>query len=348
MTESSQVADERLRVLVVDDSAVVRQVMSLLLGRHGMAVDVASDPLIAIERIKKARPDVIVLDLEMPRMNGATFLQRLHCEDPIPIVLCTGASDAAVDAAATLAGPGVRVVRKPKVGLSAFLHETADAFVDAVRTSARERPSRIEGQAAYVDGLIAIGASTGGPRAVRTILEAMPKDAPPILIVQHMPATFTRAFAEQLDAVCAIDVREARDGDRLRSGRALVAPGDKHLRVERRGGRLYANVNSGPFVSRHRPSVDVLFHSVARECGPAAIGVLLTGMGDDGADGLHAMQRAGALTLAQDRESSVVFGMAAQAIRRGAADGVLPLGEMAGAILKSGLRGAPPSIRVKV
>jgi two-component system chemotaxis response regulator CheB len=199
-----------------------------------------------------------------------------------------------------------------------------------------------------VDGLIAIGASTGGPRAVRTILEAMPRDAPPILVVQHMPAAFTRAFAEQLNSACAIDVREARDGERLRSGRALVAPGDKHLRVERRGGRYVATVSGGPFVSRHRPSVDVLFESVARACGPAAIGVLLTGMGDDGAEGLLAMQRAGALTLAQDRESSVVFGMAAQAIRRGAAHGVLPLDEMAPTILRSGLRGAPSSMRVKI
>jgi two-component system chemotaxis response regulator CheB len=340
---------ERLRVLVVDDSAVVRQVVSLLLKRHGMEVDVAIDPVVALERMKKARPDVIILDLVMPRMDGATFLRHLKSEGPIPVVLCSVAPDADVDAAASLAGPGVKIVRKPRIGLSDFLHESSNAFVEAVRSAARARPVRIDDlPSSKVDGLIAIGASTGGPRAVRTILEAMPRDAPPILVVQHMPAAFTRAFAEQLNAACAIDVREARDGERLRSGRALVAPGDKHLRVERRGGRYFASVGSGPFVSRHRPSVDVLFESVAGACGPAAIGVLLTGMGDDGAEGLLAMQRAGALTLAQDRESSVVFGMAAQAIRRGAAHGVLPLDEMAPTILRSGLRGAPSSMRVKI
>jgi two-component system chemotaxis response regulator CheB len=347
--------DERgpLRVLVVDDSAVVREVLTTLLSNEeDMRVETAPDPIIAMDKMKRARPDVVVLDLNMPRMNGLDFLRRIMATDPIPVVICSGVAEEGTEAAfQAIAEGAVEIVRKPKVGLSEFLYESAVTLIDVVRAASQARVGSARGRlplsvpssqlrAAPPSrvGVVAVGASTGGPEAVRTVLDVLPPDAPPVLIVQHMPEHFTRAFAARLDATSALTVREASDGDRLERGRALVAPGNKHMRLVRRGGHLVVEVGSGPFVSRHRPSVDVLFRSVAEVAAGDAVGVLLTGMGDDGAEGLLEMRRAGAATVAQDEASCVVFGMPARAIQRGAAEEVVPLDSMADTILRLSAR----------
>ncbi|HET7294657.1 MAG TPA: chemotaxis response regulator protein-glutamate methylesterase [Vicinamibacteria bacterium] len=343
----------RLQVLVVDDSAVVRQAMIGILTREpGLSVSVASDPLIALSKMERARPDVIVLDLEMPRMDGFTFLRKLMAEDPIPVVVCAGLAERGTDAALRATEEGaVAVVAKPRVGVGGFLEESAQMLIDTIRGAAEARPrsrglsARTSSQPARArstpsagarnpDAILALGASTGGTEALREILEAMPADAPGIVIVQHMPPVFTRTFAERLDRCCRIEVKEAEPGDRVAQGRALVAPGDRHLSVQRGGGGYLVETADGPLVSRHRPSVDVLFHSVARAAGANAVGAILTGMGDDGARGLFAMRQAGARTLAQDEASCVVFGMPKEAIARGAVGDVLPLQRMAGALLE--------------
>ncbi len=341
-------------VLVVDDSAVVRQAMSQILGRAGMTVATAPDPLIALEKLARARPDAILLDIEMPRMDGLTFLQRVMQEDPIPVVVCSG-----------LAGPGsevalqalelgaVDIVVKPRLGVKGFLEESAQRLVHVVRAAAqarvgrRVRPPRVEklGADAVLPArapvairqtthkVVVVGASTGGTEALRVLLEAMPPDAPGIAIVQHMPEVFTAQFARRLDETCRVEVKEAQQDDRLVSGRALVAPGNRHLQVRRSGALYVVDVVDGPPVSLHRPSVDVLFRSAARACGENAVGVILTGMGSDGADGLAEMKRAGARTIAQDEATSVVFGMPREAIARGCVDEVLPIERIAGTVL---------------
>jgi two-component system chemotaxis response regulator CheB len=346
-----------LRVLVVDDSAVVRQgLLQLLTRAGGFSVEVASDPLIAQAKLERARPDVIVLDLEMPRMDGLTFLRKLMRESPLPVVVCSGLVGAGSEAALQALDEGaVEVIAKPRLGVGDFLRESAVQLVDAVRGAALARWARSPARARQplaaprpsgvprppgalltvtTDQVVAVGASTGGTDALRRILEAMPPDCPGLAIVQHMPEVFTSAFARHLQQRCRIEVKEAVDGDSLREGRALIAPGNRHLRVVRSGGHYRVEVVSGPLVCRHRPSVDVLFHSTARAAGRNAVGVILTGMGDDGADGLLAMKRAGAATLAQDEASCVVFGMPREAIARGAVDEVLPLEHIPAALLR--------------
>ncbi|HET7824535.1 MAG TPA: chemotaxis-specific protein-glutamate methyltransferase CheB [Anaeromyxobacter sp.] len=344
-----------LRVLVVDDSAVVRQALAAILSRAGMAVAVAADPVIATEKMRRERPDAIVLDLEMPRMDGLTFLRELMARDPLPVVVCSGAVGEAGGAALQALEEGaVEIIAKPRLGVKGFLEESAARLVDAVRAAAQARVRRpraahagappaagptpvrraIAPAAARPPKLVAVGASTGGPEAIRAILERLPPDAPPLVVVQHMPEPFTAAFARRLAGICRVEVREARDGDRVRAGLALVAPGNHHVAVRRGGGQLRVDVVDGPLVSGHRPSVDVLFRSVARAAGAGAVGVLLTGMGDDGAEGLCEMRAAGAHTIAQDEDTSVVFGMPGEAIARGAAAEVLPLGLVATAILE--------------
>ncbi len=346
-----------VRVLVIDDSAVVRLTLSTILGRiPGFTVTVAADPLIALDGIARARPDVIVLDLELPRMDGLTFLRRLMREDPIPVVVCSGLVGAGTEAALQAMEEGaVAVVAKPRLGVRDFLEGSAVMLEDAVRgaVAARPRPRTSDLRRAappplasvparrpsrspslQTDRVVALGASTGGTEALRTILEVMPPDCPALVIVQHMPEVFTRAFANRLDAQCRIEVQEAADGDRLVEGRALIAPGNRHTAVVRDGPHYAVQVTDGVLVSRHRPSVDVLFHSVAGAAGANGVGVILTGMGADGADGLLAMRRAGAATLAQDEATSVVFGMPKEAIERGAAEAVLPLSEIAAALLR--------------
>jgi two-component system, chemotaxis family, protein-glutamate methylesterase/glutaminase len=338
---------KRLDVLIVDDSAVARQVLSAVLSAAGMNVRVAPDPLFALKKLEQLEPDVVVLDLEMPRMDGLTFLKQLNRERPIPVVICSGTTDSdGAKAIEALELGAAEVVTKPKTAVREFLFESSVMLVDAVTAAAatrlklREpRPSSAP-RARFLEGgagsnrVIALGASTGGPEALRVILSALPRDAPPVVVAQHMPAGFTKAFAKMLDRESAIEVREAVGGDVLRPGLALIAPGGRHLTVKRVAGHLLADLSAGPLVSRHRPSVDVLFDSVARELGARAVGVLLTGMGDDGARGLLAMRRAGGFALAQDEASSAVFGMPKVAMDLGAVDQVASLEAMADAILQ--------------
>jgi two-component system chemotaxis response regulator CheB len=345
-------------VLVVDDSAVVRQIMTaVLVEDRRLTVEVAADPLIAMEKMKRARPDVILLDLEMPRMDGLTFLQKIMAEDPIPVVVCSGVARQGTEMALRALDLGaVDIVTKPKIGVADFLRDSAVMLIDSIRAAAgaRLRPrglvsrapsasprissSRAAGSkrssSARAAQVIAVAASTGGPDALRSLLQALPTDVPGMVIVQHMPAAFTAAFAARLDQVCRIEVKEAAHGDRVLRGRALIAPGDRHLRLCRSRCDYTVAVAKGRLVSRHRPSADVLFRSVARAAAANAVGVLLTGMGSDGAAGLVEMKNAGATTIAQDEASCVVFGMPREAIALGAVDKGTALDAIPAAILK--------------
>lgn len=345
-----------LKVLVVDDSAMVRQVLVAVLSeKHGFRVTVAADPLIAIEKMKKSLPDVILLDLEMPRMDGMTFLRKLMGENPLPVVICSGLTGPNTDAAIrALENGAVDVITKPKIGIRGFLEESTVLLEDTVRAAAaaRVRKSRRRQESSrserHADGnpsslcpgkekekIIAIGASTGGTEALLHLFERMPQDCPGIVAVQHMPEGFTAAFARRLNNNCAIEVREAVDGDQVLPGRAYIAPGNRHTYVRRMGPTYFLEVRDGALVSRHRPSVNVLFRSVAQAAGSNAVGVLLTGMGDDGADGLLEMKLANAFTIAQDEATCVVFGMPREAILLGAAEEVLPLHRIPQAMLRS-------------
>ncbi len=354
----------RLQVLVVDDSAVVRQVLSAVLSQEpGIVVTTAADPVIAIEKMQRARPDVILLDLEMPRMDGLTFLRKIMAEDPIPVIICSGATGEGTEAAFRAIEEGaVEIVKKPEVGVKEFLHESALILIEAVRGAARARllprrpqrpvqprltadavlpPLHKPMPAIATERIVAIGASTGGTEALRSVLEAMEPAAPGIVIVQHMPEAFTAAFARRLDQSCRIRVKEAANGDQVVAGQALIAPGNRHTMLVRRGKNYTVEVADGPLVSRHRPSVDVLFRSVALAAGPNAVGVIMTGMGDDGADGLLEMKRAGAATIAQDESTCVVFGMPKEAIDRGAVDEIVALPRIPSAIMKRVGPGSP-------
>jgi two-component system chemotaxis response regulator CheB len=327
---------------------------AVLAQEEDIEVRVASDPLIAMYKMRQTRPDVLLLDVEMPRMDGLTFLRNIMADDPIPTLICSSVATQGTDAALRALDLGaVGIVTKPKIGVNGFLHESAVMLIDMVRSAAQAR-MRSRGLAPAnhksppktprcevlswrpaAGRIIAIGASTGGTEALSEILSAMPPDAPAMVIVQHMPEYFTAAFANRLNATCRITVKEAADGDRIASGTALVAPGNRHMSVHRANGHCIVQIKDGPLVSRHRPSVDVLFHSVAEAFGPNALGVILTGMGNDGAHGLLSMKHAGASTIAQDESTSVVFGMPKQAIAVQAADNVVPLHEIAALILAS-------------
>lgn len=342
---------EKIHVLVVDDSAVVRQVMQAVLGTdRNITVSVAADPIIALGKIDKQPPNVVITDIEMPRMDGLTFIRKIMAEKPLPVVVCSGLAEKGTELAlSALALGAVEVITKPKLGVRDFLHESAIMLLDAVWSAAhaRVRP-RVLPQPAprnsadamlskavaptirvTTDKVVAIGASTGGTEALRDVLIAMPPGCSGIVIVQHMPELFTRAFADRLNRECKIEVKEAARGDRILNGRALIAPGNHHLLVQRSGAHYVVEVKDGPLVSRHRPSVDVLFRSVAKSVGQNAVGVIMTGMGDDGAQGLLEMRQSGAFTIAQDEESCVVFGMPKEAINIGAACTVLPLRHIA-------------------
>jgi two-component system chemotaxis response regulator CheB len=338
-----------LHALVVDDSAVARKTISLVLTRAGMTVTTAPDAAAAQVRLAAARPDVLVLDLVMPGMDGLTFLRRLMRESPLPVVVCsTSTGPGSVAAIEALSEGATAVVEKRALGLAgspeaAQLEEAVRAAggasvrrarpsVPAVRAPAAPPP------AAASEALIAIGASTGGTGAIEALLCAMPAASPPIVVVQHMPAGFTRALAARLDRLSPFTVREAAGGEVPAPGLVLVAPGGRHLRLRRSRGGWVTELGDDAPVSRHRPSVDVLFHSVAEAAGARAVGVLLTGMGEDGAEGLLAMRRAGAWTIAQDESTSVVFGMPGEAIRRGAVDEVLPLPRIAPALVSHAAR----------
>ncbi|HVI06693.1 MAG TPA: chemotaxis response regulator protein-glutamate methylesterase [Candidatus Binatia bacterium] len=348
---AKQKPGEKLHVLVVDDSAVVRQVMQTILQTdRRITVSVAADPLIAMAKMQKSRPDVIITDLEMPRMDGLTFMRKIMLDSPLPVVICSGFAAKGTDLALRALEEGaVEIITKPRLGVRDFLHESAVQLLDVVWSAAEARivarpgiiaPDRLTADAVFplprksshpiaCQGLIAVGASTGGTEALRVFLSAMPASCAPIVIVQHMPENFTRAFADRLNRECAIEVKEASDGLQLHNGLAVIAAGNFHCVVNRNRTSLSINIMNGPLVSRHRPSVDVLFRSVAVHVGGKAVGVLMTGMGDDGAQGLLEMKQSGAFTIAQDEATCIVFGMPREAIARGAADLVLPLEQIA-------------------
>ncbi|MBI1174657.1 MAG: chemotaxis-specific protein-glutamate methyltransferase CheB [Sideroxydans sp.] len=356
----------KISVLVVDDSAVVRQVVTEVLGgAPGIEViGAAADPLFAMERMKRQWPDVIVLDVEMPRMDGITFLKKIMAEKPTPVVICSTITQqgAATTMQAFEAG-AVAVVPKPDIGSRRKqMEDAASDLIHAVRSAAQANVNRLQAtpapaqpapklnadavlppashaMAQTTERIVAMGTSTGGTQALEAVLSVLPRVCPGIVIVQHMPEKFTAAFASRLDSISQIEVREAKNGDRVVPGTALIAPGGKHMLLKRSGAQYHVEVIDGPLVNRHRPSVDVLFRSVAKFAGKNALGVIMTGMGDDGARGLKEMREAGARTVAQDEDSCVVFGMPKEAIKLGCVEQVLALREIPGAITGYGMRG---------
>ena len=344
-----------VRVLVVDDSAVVRQVLSELLSREpGIeVVGTAADPYLAREKIKRLNPDVLTLDVEMPRMDGLAFLENLMRLRPMPVVMVSSLTERGAEVTLqALALGAVDFVTKPKLGVAQGLAEYAGEIVAKVKGAARARvqpllrpaqrpgppaprsPAPMAARFRTTDRLIAIGASAGGTEAIRAVLEQMPADAPAVVLTQHIPGGFSRAFVERLDRHSPMLVREASDGEPVLPGHAYLPPGDNHLRVIRDGARWRCRIDDGPPVNRHRPAVDVLFRSVARNAGPNAIGAILTGMGDDGAHGLLEMLEAGASTLVQDEASSVVWGMPGAAVRLGAAQDIVALEDIPARLLE--------------
>ena len=349
----------KIRVLVVDDSAIVRQTLSDIIASDPdlEVAATASDPFAAVQRIAEEVPDVITLDIEMPKMDGLTFLQKLMAQHPVPVVICSTLVEAGCETTLRAFEFGaVDIILKPKLGTRLFLEESRVHICDAIKAAARARVVKHTGSLKVqpkltadamlakassqamlqtTERVVAVGASTGGTEALRVFLEALPADAPGMVIVQHMPEVFTAAFARRLDTLCAVTVKEAEDRDSVIPGRVLIAPGNKHTMLQRSGARYFVEVRDGPLVCRHRPSVDVLFRSVARYAGRNAVGVILTGMGDDGAAGMAELKAAGAFTIAQDEATSVVFGMPNEAIKRGAVERVLPLPRIAAEVLRA-------------
>jgi len=348
-----------VKVLIVDDSAVVRQTMAeILSGDPEIEVmGTAGDPFVAAEKIAVEVPDVITLDIEMPRMDGLTFLRRLMAQRPIPVVVCSSLAGKHAESGLKALDLGaVEIIEKPRLGTKVFLEESKVRIRDVVKAAARVRPRTpaparavepklsadavLARPAAHAmiqttEKVVVVGASTGGTEALKVFLEALPADSPGIVIVQHMPEHFTREFARRLDGLCRVSVKEAENDDTVLRGRALIAPGNHHLLLRRSGARYCVEVKDGPLVSRHRPSVDVLFRSAARYAGRNAVGVIMTGMGDDGARGMAELHEAGARTIAQDEESCVVYGMPKEAVKLGAVDRVLPLDRIAAEILRA-------------
>jgi len=349
---------KRVRVLIVDDSSLVRQTLSDIIGSDPdlEVMGTAADPFIAAERISREMPDVITLDVEMPRMDGITFLQKIMSQRPIPVVICSSLAESGSDTALKALEYGaVEIIQKPKLGTKTFLEESRIRICDVVKAAAISQPRRVvklqkiqpklsadaviakpssSAMIQTTEKVVVVGASTGGTEALRVFLEDMPQDASGIVIVQHMPEHFTASFAKRLNEVCRITVKEAEDGDTVLRGRALIAPGNMHTLLKRSGARYYVEIRQGPLVSRHRPSVDVLFRSAARYAGRNAVAAILTGMGDDGANGMLELKEAGAYTIAQDEATCVVFGMPQEAIKKGAIHKVLPLEDIAPAILR--------------
>jgi two-component system, chemotaxis family, protein-glutamate methylesterase/glutaminase len=349
----------KIKVLIVDDSAVVRQALEEVLSSDPAieVIGTARDPFIAAEKIREEVPDVITLDIEMPRMDGLTFLQKLMSQHPIPVVICSSLvgthSESALKA---LEYGAAEVIEKPRLGIKQFLEESKVIICDAVKAARIAHVKKISPKTYHVapkltadaviekptsramvqttDKITVVGASTGGTEALKTFLEALPLDAPGIVIVQHMPENFTAAFAKRLDSTCRISVKEAENDDTVVRGRALIAPGNRHTLLKRSGARYYVEVREGPLVCRHRPSVDVLFRSAARYAGKNAVGVIMTGMGDDGARGMLELKEAGSFNIAQDEDSCVVFGMPKEAIKLGGVDRTLPLEAIAREVVR--------------
>ncbi|MYM36944.1 chemotaxis-specific protein-glutamate methyltransferase CheB [Duganella sp. FT94W] len=346
-----------IKVIIVDDSAVVRQVLSALLNAaSGITVTHAvANPLLAIERMKVQWPDVIVLDVEMPKMDGITFLRKLMAEHPTPVVICSTLTEkGAQTSVEALAAGAVSIITKPRLDLKQFLHDSADELVSAVRAAAGAQVGKLASRRpslaplpppvtaklnadvilppmearqvmATTERVVAVGTSTGGTQALEEVLSALPRVSPGIVVVQHMPEKFTAAFSARLDSVCQVRVKEAENNDRVLPGQVLIAPGGRHMLLRRNGAQYFVEVVDGPLVNRHRPSVDVLFRSVARAAGANALGVIMTGMGDDGAAGMLEMLNAGARTVAQDEASCVVYGMPKEAVKRGGVEKSVPL-----------------------
>jgi two-component system chemotaxis response regulator CheB len=352
-----------IQVMIVDDSAVVRQVLSGLLGAvPGITVTHAvANPLLAMERMKVQWPDVIVLDVEMPKMDGITFLKKIMAERPTPVVICSTLTEkGAQTSVEALSAGAVAIITKPRLDLKQFLHDSSDELVSAVRSAAGAHvgklvnrpapppvtaklnadailpPAEHSGRAMVqtTERVVAIGTSTGGTQALEEVLTSLPRVAPGIVVVQHMPEKFTAAFAARLDSVCQVRVKEAANNDRVLQGQVLIAPGGKHMLLRRTGAQYFVEVVDGPLVNRHRPSVDVLFRSVARAAGANALGVIMTGMGDDGAAGMLEMLKAGARTVAQDEASCVVYGMPKEAVKKGAVEKSMPLNQIYREILQ--------------
>jgi len=344
--------NHKIRVLVVDDSASVRQALCAIVdAAPDMEVmATAGDPFIAAQRINEEIPDVLVLDVEMPRMDGITFLRKIMAQRPIPTVLCSTLLETGSETLLEALDAGaVDVILKPRVDTKQFLNESQVRIWDSIRAAARVRfrgsrvatshtvqkkltadvimppPAPMRAMTRTTDQVVCIGASTGGTESLREVLTALAPNSPGIVIVQHMPERFTAAFAQRLNGLCQVDVKEAVDGDQVIAGRVLIAPGNRHMLLQRSGARYHVAIKDGPLVSRHRPSVDVLFRSAAQYAGANALGVIMTGMGDDGARGLLEMKKAGAATLAQNEETCIVFGMPKEAIALGAADKIVPL-----------------------
>lgn len=333
----------KIKVLCVDDSALIRDLMSEIINAQDdmEVVAVAPDPLAARDLIKRHNPDVLTLDVEMPRMDGLDFLERLMRLRPMPVLMVSSLTQAGSEVTLRALELGaVDFLAKPALGIRSGMLEYGELIAEKIRAAARSRPrqarradapapTELKAPLVSSEKLLIIGASTGGTEAIRNVLEPLPANAPALLITQHMPGGFTRSFAERLNKLCRITVKEAEDGERVLPGHAYIAPGDAHLKLVRSGANYVARLDDGPPVNRHRPSVDVLFHSAAQQAGRNAIGVLLTGMGRDGAQGLLEMRQAGSTTLAQDEASCVVFGMPREAIALGGASEVVALEEIA-------------------
>lgn len=351
----------KIQVMIVDDSALVRQVVSAALIREPdiEVMATAADPVFALGKMKSQWPDVLVVDIEMPRMDGISFLRKIMAEHPTPVIICSSLAERGAQASFdAMAAGAVTIITKPKAGLKSFLEDASNDIVQAVRAAAKANLKALPGNPATAaiarpklsadvllpagapsamarttDKLIAIGTSTGGTQALEAILTRLPATCLGIVIVQHMPEKFTAMFAERLNSICDIEVREAANGDRVIPGRALIAPGGKHMMLKRSGAQYVVEVVDGPLVNRHRPSVDVLFRSVAKYAGANALGIIMTGMGDDGARGLKEMYQAGAHTIAQDEASCVVFGMPREAIKLEAVEQILPLDKLPEAMM---------------
>jgi two-component system chemotaxis response regulator CheB len=362
---------EKIKVMIVDDSALVRQVVSQALATDSgiEVIATASDPIFALEKMKTKWPDVLIVDIEMPRMDGISFLKKIMSERPTPVVICSSLAEQGAQATfEALSAGAVAIITKPKMGLKSFLEDSSNDIVQAVRSAARANMRALSNSVRSVssaapvnnfdrpkntadvmlspgtnralerttDQLIAIGTSTGGTQALEAVLTKLPATSLGIVIVQHMPEKFTAMFAERLNSLCQIEVLEAKNGDRVIPGRALIAPGGRHMMLRRNGAQYVVDVADGPLVNRHKPSVDVLFRSVAKFAGANALGIIMTGMGDDGARGMKEMHDAGAKTIAQDEASCVVFGMPKEAIKLGGADQIIPLDQIPAAIVNYG------------
>ncbi|RPH31056.1 MAG: chemotaxis response regulator protein-glutamate methylesterase [Bacteroidales bacterium] len=352
---------KKIRVLIVDDSAVVRQTLTQIISDDPLleVMGTASDPFFAAKKIAEEVPDVITLDVEMPKMDGLTFLKKIMSQHPIPVVIISSLTEAGTQTGLkALEFGAVEIITKPQMNTKQFIEESHIRICDAIRAAAEAKIKRKKiveilqvqpklsadvmlphtpashSMIKTTEIVIAVGASTGGTEAILTFLQGLPIDCPGVVIVQHMPEKFTTSFAKRLNDICKITVKEAADGDSVLQGQALIAPGNFHTLLKRSGARYFVEVKEGPLVNRHRPSVDVLFRSTAKYAGANAIGIIMTGMGGDGAKGLLEMKEAGAKTIAQDEKSCVVFGMPKEAIKLGAADKILPIEDIASFVIK--------------